>query len=120
MEKTKIGIVGGLGHIGLVQAACLAKLGYQTVAYDKNLTKVEKIFQGILPFFEAGLEEIVQSTIKNGLLHLHPVSGTCRKVILFLSVWAHLLCPPEKQIPPRYIQRWKKLLEIETITVWLQ
>ncbi|MGI6307929.1 MAG: UDP-glucose dehydrogenase family protein [Dethiobacteria bacterium] len=69
MEKTKIGIVGGLGHIGLVQAACLAKLGYQTVAYDKNLTKVEKIFQGILPFFEAGLEEIVQSTIKNGLLH---------------------------------------------------
>jgi UDPglucose 6-dehydrogenase len=69
MEKTKIGIVGGLGHIGLVQAACLAKLGYQTVAYDKNLTKVEEIFQGILPFFEAGLEEIVQSTIKNGLLH---------------------------------------------------
>ena len=69
MKKTKVGIVGGLGHIGLVQAACLAKLGYQTAAYDQDIKKLEKISQGLLPFFEAGLEEIVQSTIKNGLLH---------------------------------------------------
>jgi len=40
MEKAKIGIVGGMGHIGLIQGACLAKLGYQTVACDSNLKKV--------------------------------------------------------------------------------
>jgi len=38
-KKTAVGIVGGLGHIGLIQAACLAKLGYKSIAYDINSAK---------------------------------------------------------------------------------
>lgn len=68
MEKAKIGVVGGLGHIGLVQAACLSMLGYKTVAYDTNMEKMEKIVQGKLPFYESGLDEIVAETLKSGLL----------------------------------------------------
>lgn len=68
MEKSKIGVVGGLGHIGLIQAACLAKLGYQTIAYDNNSDKMNTILQGNLPFYEPGLAELVQETLKSGLL----------------------------------------------------
>ena len=68
MKNTKIGIVGGLGHIGLIQGACLAELGYLTVAYDYNVKKVEEILQGKLPFFEPELEEAVNKTVKNGRL----------------------------------------------------
>lgn|GEM_PF-6815055 len=39
MEKAQIGVVGGLGHIGLIQAACLAKLGYKTTGYVKIFPK---------------------------------------------------------------------------------
>lgn len=68
MEKAQIGVVGGLGHIGLIQAACLAKLGYKTTGYDKDMQKVEEILKGNLPFYEPGLHEIVEKTLKNGLL----------------------------------------------------
>ncbi len=63
-----MGIVGGLGHIGLVQSACLAKLGYKTVAYDLNFISIKNILQGKLPFYEAGLQELVEKTLSDGLL----------------------------------------------------
>lgn len=67
-KKTAVGIVGGLGHIGLIQAACLAKLGYKSIAYDINSAKIKDIQRGKMPFYEPGLEELVHETMDNGLL----------------------------------------------------
>ena len=67
-KKTTVGIVGGLGHIGLIQAACLAKLGYKSIAYDINSSKVKDILRRKMPFYEPGLEELVLETMDNGLL----------------------------------------------------
>ncbi len=59
MNNITAGIIGGLGHIGLIQAACLAELGYVTIAYDKDQNKFKKIHEKILPFQEPGLEELI-------------------------------------------------------------
>lgn len=68
MNAVNIGVIGGIGHIGLIQAACLAKLGYKTIAYDINKKKAEDIAKGIMPFKEDGLEEIVAEGLSNGML----------------------------------------------------
>lgn len=68
MKKNKIGIIGGLGHIGLIQAACLAELGYETTAFDINVEKMEDLLQGRMPFQEPGLTELVMKTVNVGLL----------------------------------------------------
>lgn len=68
MKTIKIGVVGGLGHIGLVQAACLAKLGYKTIAYDIDIVKIDEILKGNMPFKEPGLTELVRETVCKDLL----------------------------------------------------
>jgi UDPglucose 6-dehydrogenase len=68
LKNTIVGVCGGIGHIGLIQAACLAKLGYQTIAYDVNTVKIENILQGKMPFEESGLEELVIKTVSKGQL----------------------------------------------------
>ncbi len=68
MKENKIGVMGGLGHIGLIQAACLAKLGYKTTAYDIDLGRMKGLLQGRMPFQEPGLTELVMESLNNGLL----------------------------------------------------
>ncbi len=68
MDNHLIGIMGGLGHIGLIQAACLAKLGYKTVACDQKSISRKELLDGVLPFYEPGLAGLVKETVKNGYL----------------------------------------------------
>jgi UDPglucose 6-dehydrogenase len=68
-KKMTIGVVGSLGHIGLIQAACLAKLGHRIIAYDKDILKMEEVLQGKVPFREPGLEELVAGNREDGLLN---------------------------------------------------
>jgi UDPglucose 6-dehydrogenase len=55
-------VVVGLWHLGLVYSACLADLGYQVVGVDNNAERVEKLNQGIMPVYEPGLKELIQSS----------------------------------------------------------
>ncbi|MGH2756468.1 MAG: UDP-glucose dehydrogenase family protein [Actinomycetota bacterium] len=64
----KIGVVG-LGHVGLVSAACLAHVGHEVVGVDSLTERVERLRSGDLPFFEPGLEELVTETTGAGRLH---------------------------------------------------
>ena len=68
MTNFKIGVSGGLGHIGLIQAACLAKLGYNITAYDINKFKIKEVLQGKMPFQEPGLTALVRETLQSGFL----------------------------------------------------
>ena len=63
----KIGVVG-LGHVGLVSAACLAHVGHDVVGVDSQKERVERLKGGRLPFFEPGLEELVSETTAAGRL----------------------------------------------------
>jgi UDPglucose 6-dehydrogenase len=63
----KVGIVG-LGHVGLVSAACFAHVGHQVIGADSQVERVEGLQKGIMPFFEPGLAELVREGTHSGRL----------------------------------------------------
>ncbi|MEO7804788.1 MAG: UDP-glucose/GDP-mannose dehydrogenase family protein [Actinomycetota bacterium] len=63
----KIAVVG-VGHVGLVTAATLAKMGHEVVGLDDDDRKIEGLNQGKLPFFEPGLKELIEEVTAAGRL----------------------------------------------------
>ena len=63
----KIGIIGS-GYVGLTTGICLASLKHQIFIYDLDEEKLGKIKDGRLPFFERGLEEILEKVSSSGEL----------------------------------------------------
>ena len=58
----------GLGYVGSVSAGCLANDGHEVVGVDPLLIKVDLINAGKSPIVEAGIGEIVASTVREGRL----------------------------------------------------
>lgn len=58
----------GTGFVGVVTSAVFAKLGNNVVGLDIDEKKVESLRQGIVPFFEPGLQELLVSTQAAGNL----------------------------------------------------
>ena len=54
----KLGIIG-LWHQGIVGAACMAKVGYEVIAYDRNEERIAVLNQGKSTIFEPGLDELL-------------------------------------------------------------
>jgi GDP-mannose 6-dehydrogenase len=60
--------VFGLGYVGCVTAACLAQLGHSVIGVDKDEFKVRNVLAGQAPFYEPGLEDLVQANVSAGRL----------------------------------------------------
>lgn len=60
--------VFGIGYVGAVSAACLAKDGNSVVAVDPNDAKVAILNAGQSPIVEPGLDVIIADEIKGGRL----------------------------------------------------
>ncbi|GAB4027675.1 MAG: UDP-glucose/GDP-mannose dehydrogenase family protein [Candidatus Microgenomates bacterium] len=58
----------GTGFVGVVTTAVLAKLGNKVVGLDIDEAKIAKLKEGIVPFFEPGLSELLIDTQKSGNL----------------------------------------------------
>ena len=58
--------VSGAGYVGLVTAVCLSEVGNNVVCLDVDSTKIEKLKEGKLPIYEAGLEELLQKNLDAG------------------------------------------------------
>ena len=58
----------GLGYVGCVTAACLAKLGHRVYGVDKDKTKVDSLHACSAPFYEPALDEMVHEAVTAGLL----------------------------------------------------
>jgi UDPglucose 6-dehydrogenase len=60
--------VFGLGRVGLVTAACLARNGYRVVGIDPDPLRVRQISRAEPPFFEPHLREYVREVVGKGKL----------------------------------------------------
>ncbi|WP_080597760.1 UDP-glucose dehydrogenase family protein [Rhodococcus rhodochrous] len=60
--------VFGTGYLGATHAACMAELGHEVVGVDVDPAKLAKLEAGEVPFYEPGLEEVLQRNIQSGRL----------------------------------------------------
>lgn len=60
--------VFGVGYVGVVAAACLARDGHQVIAVDVDCGKIAAINAGISPIVEKGLDGLIAEVVAAGRL----------------------------------------------------
>ncbi len=60
--------VFGLGYVGTVCSACLAKEGHRIIAVDINTAKVDIVRSGRSPIVEKDLEQLIAEGVESGTL----------------------------------------------------
>ena len=63
----KITVIG-LGYVGTVAAACLSDAGHDVTGVDIDSERIGTLQAGRVPFFEPGLEELLQASLGQGRL----------------------------------------------------
>jgi UDPglucose 6-dehydrogenase len=58
----------GTGYLGATQAACMAECGFQVLGIDVDERKVASLSEGVVPFYEPGLEDLIQRNVALGRL----------------------------------------------------
>ena len=63
----KISVIG-TGYLGATHAACMSHLGFEVVGVDVDPAKIASLASGKIPFYEPGLQELLQSELATGRL----------------------------------------------------
>ena len=56
----------GVGHVGLVTVATLARWGHHVVGFDHDSRRIEQLQAGEMPFYEPGLADLVAEGVDAG------------------------------------------------------
>lgn len=63
----KIAVIG-TGYVGLVTGASLAFLGHKVICVGRDRRKIQKINEGVSPFYEPGLDKLLSKALSEKLL----------------------------------------------------
>ena len=83
----KIAVVG-TGYVGAVVAASLAAVGHEVVGIEADADRLASLGDGIVPFHEPGLPELITAQIERGALSFTDSyeSGIAGAEVVFLCV----------------------------------
>ena len=59
----------GTGYLGATHAAAMSSLGFEVIGVDVEAAKVAALSKGKVPFYEPGLEELLEQEVNSGRLH---------------------------------------------------
>lgn len=78
----------GAGHVGLVTAASLCELNYTVTCLDTDKHKINNLNQGISPFYEPGLDDLLHKSAANGKLYFtaDPKLALSQADMIFIAV----------------------------------
>ena len=65
--KIKVSVIG-TGYLGATHAACMSSLGFDVIGVDVDAAKIALLTEGRVPFYEPGLEDLLQKEIASGRL----------------------------------------------------
>src|SRR2546427_12752648 len=60
----------GLGYVGTVSLACLARDGHHVIGVDIDASKLAMLRDGCSPIIEAGMRELVAEVVANGRIEV--------------------------------------------------
>jgi UDPglucose 6-dehydrogenase len=80
--------VAGAGHVGLVTAVGFAEAGHQVTCLDTQKEKIDMLEKGQSPFFEPGLEPLLEKNLASGQLRFstNPKQAYRDAEIIFIAV----------------------------------
>ena len=87
----------GTGYLGATHAVCMTELGYEVIGLDVDASKVAKLANGEVPFFEPGLTELLRKNIDTGRLSF---TTSAEEAAYFADV--HFICVGTPQVKGGY------------------
>ncbi|MBI4848763.1 MAG: UDP-glucose/GDP-mannose dehydrogenase family protein [Nitrospirae bacterium] len=78
----------GSGYVGLITGACFAEFGINVTCIDNDEKKIQLMKKGVVPFYEPGLEELLQRNLKAGRLHFTTdfAEAIDNSLVIFIAV----------------------------------
>ena len=78
----------GTGYVGLVTGACLADFGNEVTCVDADQEKIAALESGRIPFYEFGLEELLERNVREGRISFSTdlASGIRNNDVIFICV----------------------------------
>jgi UDPglucose 6-dehydrogenase len=78
----------GTGYVGLVTGACLADFGNEVTCVDADHDKIKSLTDGRIPFYEFGLEELLERNVRERRLAFSTdlASGIRNNDVIFICV----------------------------------
>jgi UDPglucose 6-dehydrogenase len=92
----KITVIG-LGYLGATHAIAMAELGHDVIGIEANPQRLSDLQNGVIPFFEPGLDEALQAVLKKGNIKFQADHGPES-----LEADLHFLCVGTPQLPGSY------------------
>ena len=88
-----IGVYGS-GYVGTVVSACLADFGNPVTCYDSDSERISTTAQGIVPFYEKNLKDVIRRNVRAGRLiystELEPFAKKSELLFLAEDTCAHI------------------------------
>src|SRR5262245_2820365 len=65
----------GLGYVGAVSLACLARDGHEVIGCDIDRSKLDLIRRGQAPIIEEGIQELMRTVVASGRVKVTEDAG---------------------------------------------